>query len=195
MYFSFDGGAGRPAEEGLAQKLQSENYIPAGSVDATGAQYKSATSELTFDIDAGTFSAVVPRCEAFVLPQSKSLCGEFIQVQNKKAFAAVFAAAMDDKPLSGSSRILLMHLADVKNSDQRFRDSTMQVVESGGTTPLLFRHAECQVTFLRPLDGFKLYALDFDGTRLKELPLQETMSLDNYAIADKVIAAYELVRE
>ncbi len=195
LYFSFDGGAGRPAEEGLAQKLQSENYIPVGSVDATGAQYKSATSELTFDIDAGTFSAVVPRCEAFVLPQSKALRGEFMQVQNKNAFAAVFAAAMDDKPLSKSSRILLMHLADVKNSDQRFRDATMQVVEAGGTTPLLFRRAECQVTFLRPLDGFKLYALDFDGTRLKELPLQETMTLDNYAIADKVIAAYELVRE
>ncbi|MPM57071.1 hypothetical protein SDC9_103889 [bioreactor metagenome] len=128
-----------------------------------------------------------------------TLAGNVAKIQNRNTFAAVLVAAVDERPLAASNRILILHLTDVKNSGMKFADAEMSVPEHYGTLPQLMRRGETEIT-LAAQPGMKLYACDFDGSRIFELPVVEKMPGKIQFTARNVtekgaVAVYELVKE
>lgn len=51
----------------------------------------------------------------------------------------------------------------------RFDDTDMTILRDHGTTPLLAKKTDIIVKFKNPMEGWKLYALNNDGTRGDEI--------------------------
>ena len=166
--------------------------VPVGEV------LTSDTGELTLDQPRGVFSAVTPRSETFILPEKERAAGRFTTVNCVKSWSVTSVAALDERPLAESEHLLLFHLTEAKNSNMRFSDSAMTVVEDWGTTPQLMRRGIAELELKRDFSSYKLYALRFDGTRLEEVPFRvednvSCITLDNVR-GNHAVAAYELVK-
>lgn len=177
--------------------------LPAGfgAYDSSRERFTGEFGQLTLDRSAGTFSAVTPMSEGFLLPAGAAMSGDFIRrVKNAEGvFCAVLATSRDGKPLGESRRILLLHLTDSKNSGMTFRDRNCTILEEWGALPQLVRRGAAEIEFSGNLEGFRLYAVDFAGTRLEEIPLKRNAknsawTAENFR-KDGVVCAYELVKE
>jgi len=194
-YFSFAGEAASAFLEQLARQriLTPEEYRPGEQI------FRSSTGELTLNADRGTFLCSTVRSESMVLPEGASMSGKFLSVSNRRGFAAFLAAATDDRPVQQSGRILLLHLTHVLNTEQTFRDPEKTILEAWGNTPLLIFRGEAEIKLTGEFTGYRLYAIDFDGSRLFPVAVErrggklcfraETIS------RGKAVAAYELVDE
>lgn len=159
----------------------------------------SETGEITLEPDAAKFTVTTPNSEGALLNGKETADLSVLRITNRNGFAAFLAAAVDGKPLRESERILLLHLTESKNSGMEFSESRRQVVNHLGKVPVLIRRGSAEVTLKRPLDGFRLYAVDLTGKRTFEVPLKTVGSesaflLDTFA-KEGVTLAYELVRE
>ena len=80
-----------------------------------------------------------------------------------------------------------------------FSDPEMRIWEKWGDLPLLVHRGEAEIILNRDCSGFRLYAVDFDGSRLNEIPFAvrdgKTVFRVNTAGKQGVVAAYELVRK
>ena len=158
-----------------------------------------STGELKLDCDAGNFLVVTPRSEGFVLCPGQTLAGKFATVANREAFGSVLVAAVDEKPLRESRRILILHLTEVKNSNMRFADPELTIVEFPGTLPLLVRRGEVELTLDLPPGPWRLYPVGFDGIRQGgALPLRQERGKSRVTLRTAgphgVTGAYELIR-
>lgn len=184
-------------------KLNVPVRAPEEAVRKLGLDRKKAfsndTGELFIDSTETTFCVKTDRSEGFVLNPGQTLSGNFAEVSCKLTPAAVLVAAMDRSSLKDSSRYLLLHLTDVKNTGMKFRDSKMTILEDYGTIPQLIRRGEAEVLLRRNLRGFKLHAVDFNGKRLFEIPMAgrkhgTAFTLKNTGYG-QVVCVYELVKE
>ena len=189
---------GGDTEARLAE-LRKLGAITANECDASGNRFASSTGELLLDRAKGTFQAVTPRSESFLLGPDLSLAGTFAAVRNRLCFGAFLIASRDGLPLAESRRILLLHLTSTRNTEQRFRNSACNIVEDWGKSPLLIRRGEADVTLNRDLSGFKLYGVGLDGTRGFQVPVEirdgKSFFQLKTAAPTGVCAAYELVAE
>lgn len=178
------------------ESLEKGKLIPADSYEASSGNFRSDTGELALDRKNGAFSVITAKSEAFVLPAGKSGTGNFVTVKNLDTFAAFLIAARDDKNLSSSGRILILHLTDTKNTMQKFRNAEMTIVDSWGTLPLLIRRGRAELELRGNFANYKLYALDFNGKRLFEVPFKAEASCAKLKLDTQqnrqVVAAYEL---
>ena len=162
-------------------------------------RYRSSTGELLLDRKNGSFQSMTPRSESFIMREGQTLSGKFASVSNRLTFGAFLVAARDEKPLESSRRILLLHLTSSRNTGQRFRNAEANIIESWGKTPLLIRRGEADLTINRDLSGFKLYAVDLDGSRAFEVPLKVESGQTRFTLRNVtpkgVFAAYELIAE
>ena len=159
----------------------------------------SMTGELVMDRGKNIFSAITPRSEAFILPEGKAVSGNVVSVRNQKGYGIFLISSRDGKDLNKSSRILLLHLTDVKNSGQVFSGKGFSHMLEWGKPPMLLRHGKAEI-HLNLLQTLKLYACDTTGKRLFEIPLKEnrngkkTFLADNYR-GNQAILVYELTKE
>ena len=175
--------------------LERIGVLPPGSELLEEKRYRSSTGELELDGKNTTFRAVTPCSEGFLLEEGRTLHGRFAQIRNRKNFCAVPVAAVDGRALKESERLLLLHLTDSKNSEMVFSDAEMQIVEEFGKLPLLVRKGIAELTIHRKLDGFTLYPVRNDGTRLAPLPMR-TENGNSVILLDTARAlAYELVKD
>ena len=92
--------------------------------------------------------------------------------------AAVWASSVDGKPLAESSRILLSHVTDSKNTGARFDDQACRVWIDYGTLPALMRNGAAEISLtLAPSEGsgakppsFNVFRLSPSGHRIAEVP-------------------------
>ena len=186
-----------PPRDGLEQLLKAKAITPE-EYDAREECYRSSTGELLLNCGQGTFLSTTPRSESFVLRKDQTLSGKFATVSNRLAFGAFLVAARDEKPLESSVRILLLHLTSTRNTSQRLYTEA-HIVETWGEPPLLIRRGEADVTIERDLSGFKLYAVDLDGSRAFEVPMKIEGGKSRFTLRNVmpqgVFAAYELVKE
>ncbi len=175
-------------------ELVRQGIIPAECFDFAKGTFKSTTGELFLDKNAGTFQAVSKRSEAFILPEGKEGVGEFARVKNQKSFGAFLVAAIDDRPLTASKRILILHLTDVKNDGAEFREPEMATLEKRGSSTLLLRRGEAELLLNQPFDG-KLFACDITGRRLFEIqPEKQGLYRLKTDSGQGAVLAYELIR-
>lgn len=184
-----------PEEGDFPAEMLRSGVIPAECYDPARGVIRSGTGELTFYRNRRCFSVITPKSEGFVLPEGETLEGGTVRrVRSERSFSSLFFSAMDGRTLAESDRILILHLSDVKNSGERFRDSGGTILEKWGGLPLLACHAKASAEFARPLDGFRLHALGFDGKRTGEIPFEgNLLELDNRRNGC-LIAAYELTK-
>ncbi len=175
--------------------LERKGILPRGSELFEEKRYRSSTGELLLDGKNTTFQVLTSRSEGFLLEKGRSLPGKFAQVRNLKNFCAVLVAAMDGQPLNGSERFLLLHLTDSKNSEMVFGDKEMQIVEDFGKLPILVRKGVAELTIRRRLEGFTLYPVRNDGTRLSPLPMRMENGHTVILLDTALALAYELVKE
>ena len=121
-------------------------YAKAAGVSADAASdpeaglWRSETGELELVGPASRFRAVTPRSEAFLLEPGDAAEGKVASARNVgNAPCAVLAAALDDKPLATSGRILLLGLSQSLPAGCAFSDALCETVEDWGTGPMLVR--------------------------------------------------------
>lgn len=159
--------------------------------------YRSLTGEIELNHREHRFSVVTPGSEAFSLQAQGRGTGRFLTVQNRMVPGLFFASSITAEPLQKSTRILLLHLTQVRNTGMRFRDDTCSLLEEYGRLPLLLRRAEAVVT-LNASSG-KLYACSNGGKRLYEVPLKRLPDGKLSFLADNTsgkepILVYEFLR-
>lgn len=173
--------------------------LTGGKLDVENERYESSTSEMVLDKKNETWQLVTPRSEAFIGPKGKSFKGNFSEIRNSRGWSATLVSSIDNNPLKDSSKILILHLSDIKNTNMRFDDPEMTILRDNGTKPLLARKTDIIVKFKNPMEGWKLYALNNDGTRGDEIEMDRTAEMASVRLSTvkgrTVIFAYELVKE
>lgn len=183
----------------LIRNMQEVKLLTEKQADAAGERVSSLTGELSVDFTRGIFRAETPRSIAFVLPESEKAEGAFFFAKAKKNFAVLSAIALDGKELKDSSRILLLHLTDVKIEGDEFATEEMSVLLAYGKSLPLAQHGVAELAVRSGKADWKLYALDLSGRRMMEMQLcRENGELrfiaDNFAVKGQVIFGYELIR-
>ena len=158
----------------------------------------SSTGQIAADFRKNHFRVVTPRSEALLLPEKELLAGKVLRVRNRWNYCVAGAIALDNRPLAGSSRILLLHIADVRREGLTFRGPGI-LVDEWGKGDLLAQKAVADFELALPPGNWTLHALDFSGRRQGLIPFRyETgrlvFSADTFAAA-KPVFAYELIRD
>ena len=186
-------------------EISKQKNLDKGRIDVENERYISSTGELALDAKKDCWQAISPKTEAFILCQGQRLKGNFAIVKSQLSKASVLVSSKDGADLKDSKRILILHLTDVMNSNQKFANAEMDVILSWGKrtvdAPTLVRAGKIQMIVNSSLDGYKLYALETNGNRLFELPIRPysrgKASILNLSVHNKQgsVMAYELVKE
>jgi hypothetical protein len=184
-----------PAKNMLGDMLQA-GIIEQHEADLAKGIFRSSTGELELNQPEGTFNVITERSEGAVLPAGKTLTGKVLKITGNTAYAAFFAAALDGNTLSGSNRILLLHLTDIQNSKAKFSSAAMTLWIERGSLPHLLRKGEAKISLKGNFADHKLYAVNLAGKRLAEVPLVKTadgvcFKADTHMLKNGVVA-YEL---
>ncbi|MBN2641768.1 MAG: hypothetical protein JXR78_08955 [Victivallales bacterium] len=201
-------GAQKPDNENIVvisdtqntvKEMRKSGFIKSEEISLDGNRLTSSTGELTLDRDAMSFKALTPASEGFVMKADSRLEGKFASVDNQNSFAAFLIASRDDKPLRESKRILILHLTDTKNTNIKFRNGELEIVEEWGELPLLVRRGNANITINSSLTDYRLFAVDMDGSRMTEIPLKHTNNQCSFTVdtlqQGNIIAAYELIKD
>ena len=193
----------RPSEtkKDLLQQLIRAGLLARECYQAETGIFNSSTGQLTLQPQTGVFRAVTPSCEVLILPGKRSGAGEFLSVKNSTGRGVFSAMSADGRPLSKSSRILLLHLTNALPDRTCFGDERMILLSRWGALPILVARGKAEIT-LRTTPGgrnWKLYAVATDGSRTAEVPFQQLSGGEIRFSAEvfrKIGAtlAYELIR-
>lgn len=160
----------------------------------------SCTGELSFQPENNLFRVVTPKSEALI-QQGKTNRGAALRLEENSTFSTVFAGSLDNRNLTESCRILLLHLTDVKPSNGRFtRYGTRLRVHAKGSYPYLLRTGSVRVGLKNSAKGrIRLFALDSSGKRREEIPFAEQNGHISFVLRNDrgefAPLAYELIRE
>jgi hypothetical protein len=190
-----------PQNRDILGTLEKQQLLSAGLADIHNNRFTSDTGQIQISANAGTFTVVTPRSEAMVLADKGSLVAGLMRVEDVSGAVTMFVAAMDDKPLASSGRMLLMHLTNALNTQMKFRDQQGRILEQWGKLPLLVKKGTANVLLaLDQPEKVKVYAIDLAGKRLAQIPAtvndrkQLVFKADTFGCKDDGVLAYELVR-
>lgn len=191
---------GVPAFSTLADDAKTlgevSRILGGGLVNAYEKVYSSTTGQIKMDGKKETLSVSTSASEAFVGPEGTEGGGKFAKFKPVKSWGAFLAAAVDGKPLRNSSRILVLHLSDIKNTAMRYASPKKEILWDMGELPLLARDASAEISFDAPLEGWKCYAVSANGERLCEIPIKRENSRAKISARTKYgkipVFAYEL---
>ena len=164
-----------PASDATAPDGADSRRVPL-SVTATNGTFTVATP-LTCGgfseggrVDAGPLSAVTS-VGTVPAAQNSSLVTRHSSLRGGNSVAAtVWASSLDGKPLAESSRILVTHLTDVRNSGMAFADPEESVLLDWGGLPHLARAGQAEISLAIGPRDFTVFALDTAGRRVREVP-------------------------
>lgn len=183
------------------EKIRSYLKTDAGMLDLNRKFAKSSTGELTLDGGKGVFLIDTPKTAAVVSVDAVNGSAGVLNVNIHKGFALVSASAMDGKILKESGKILLFHLTNVQNFNQRFSDSTLALMETWGAPQHVVRRGVADVELtLTPGETPRVYGVDLFGERIGEVPSKFNSSTgkllftaDTFALKHPCMV-YEIVR-
>ena len=186
--------------DNLLQKLKVQGILPAGNqTDAEDFVFQSDTEEITLRAKERLLKIVTPKSEVICMDRNKAEKLAHMTVNASSTPACIAAIAVDNQPLATSKRIVIVYSTMVANSNLTLSPDHRVNIQSGHA-PTLLRCGKLQLQIDRPVKGFKLYALGFDGSRRQELPLAKRdivtdISIDTSALQDGPTVFFELVAE
>ena len=162
-----------PGRKDLIAKIIEAGLLDRGLFDLKTESSRSLDGSIEMNRVAGTFRALSPVCEVFVLPERKNGKGDFLSVKNISGRGVIAALSAEKAPLKSAERVLLLHLTDSHRTKAKFSAPDMRQLEGWGTFPYLAARGEAEIS-LKPESGeFQLYAVDSAGKRLGEIPLNK----------------------
>lgn len=169
-----------------------------GKINFADKTFESSTSGMKMDCAKQTWQLTTPRSEAFIAPEGFEYKGDFANIKNTYGWSATGVLSLEQKPLRKSSRILILHLSDVKNTNMRFDDKEKTILRDFGELPLLARKAKSVLRIGNAPKSMKLYALNSDGSRRAEIALEYENGAARAELSTeldgKAVFAYELVK-
>ncbi len=159
---------------------------------------RSVTGELDLDADVRTFRIVTPKSEVFTLNKG-AIDGKFAKVKDVNVFSTIALHAQDDRPLTESGKILLLHLTNAVNTGMRFQTDQMNILENNGTLPSLLRNgtAELELAVGNNFAG-RIETLAPNGKITGTIPWTRTQNGIRFRISidgkNGVTPAYRIVR-
>ncbi len=149
--------------------------MPAVSKFLNAAAETSETGEIVRNLTGKSLRVVTPAVESLAFHHG-ALSGHHLLVfDGTPGFQVVTAAALDDKPLAESSRILVIHQSDVLNRQIRFASADRKIVEDWGDNQagLLIRRATATAELnLTDPAACRVEALAPDGNVKGTIPVQ-----------------------
>lgn len=162
---------------------------------------QSDTGEIKVDYTGQTLSLVTPRTEAAIFPEGTTFRGNHLTARADKFFGMIAAITLNGNSFTDSNRLLLIHVTDCKQENSLYDSRKLSVLKNyGDLQHVLARHGICEITLSLSKGKWKIYALNFDGARLGEVPFQQNgqsirFIADTFYGNDQVAFAYELVKE
>jgi hypothetical protein len=170
--------------ENTAGVLVSTEKVPAGrlggatlvdlaGLSGLGLPPAAPEPQIRIDRGQGTLRIVTDRAEVLFVPDGHSrLEGDFLGAGQVEHHATIGVVSLDGLPLARSRRAVVLHLTDVVNENELYRDGTRQVLEQYGGPGLLARRGSARITLRGVAAGARLFALDLAGRRREEVPLE-----------------------
>lgn len=121
-----------------------------------------------------------PEDGSFVVTTART-CGGFAERGGVKAgaltavadtAATIWASSLDGKDLASSAHILVTHLTDLQNSNIRYRDPKLTILEDWGKLPYLMRRGKAEVSLKVAPGAWTVRRLDATGKVVGTVPAQ-----------------------
>ena len=125
-------------------------------------RYVSSTGEIILDT-APELKVITPKSECITTARSASE-GKVLSFRNGGTFQTLSVHSLDNLPLERSSSLLLFHLADTKNTAEKFSAPDMTLLLEYGKGPMLLEIASSDVSLRLPSGEWKVSALNMSGT-------------------------------
>ena len=177
----------------ILQNMAKQKLIPQEAVSQE--RFASPTGETVFDIRKSTFVLTAPRIEAFVMQQDTTLDGKYFSAKAVLGYGTTAVISLDEKPLEKSQKMLVFHIFDLRNTNQRFRDGNLNIMEKWGKVPMLAQRSTMEITSKRDLSGYELTALALDGTELKKIPFKNNRLILKNIQKEGIVAVYLLSKK
>lgn len=183
-------------DESLVRRLIADKVIDGYRCREKEGRYISDTGQLDLNAVKGTFKAVTPRSEAFILLDKGRLSGGRVSVENDGGMCTVFVAAVDDQPIEKSKRLLVLHLTDVQNNKTKF-NKDLTIWEAVGELPHLVRRGGAQVSIRFDQEKkIQVWAVDLSGARKNQIKATQTGQTVSFAVntvqPEGTFLAYEI---
>ncbi|PAW79491.1 MAG: hypothetical protein B9S32_02835 [Verrucomicrobia bacterium Tous-C9LFEB] len=161
----------------MVEALRKRKLLPASNrTDAAAGIFQSDTGQLTLDTARKIMTVDTPRSQAAALPTgSAPVKLKDVDITNQGESASFFVGSLDAVPLVESKRLLILSVGDAINSGAVFTDKNRKVLKELGSFPILAKSIRAEIVLRRPLAKnakVRLWALAFNGDRIKEVPVQ-----------------------
>jgi hypothetical protein len=168
---------GGTAQAALDALRRTGKLTAANSSDG-GRQKVSDTQQLFISGEEKIAAVVTPRTHVIVGPEMEAgtvRSTGAVTANIQRTNAVISVSSLDSQPVGASKRLLITHLTDLQNTNQRFSSSDRRILEAGGNLPYLVRRGSATLTLKRK-DGAQLKAwrLDTTGRRVAAIPVKAT---------------------
>ena len=131
----------------------------------------SLTQELYWNFSKGIFQINADKIQGvagFLNSEKEGFKFRNLRVKSKNNYASVFISAIDNEPLTNSSKILLNTSARIDNTGAKYSPSHTSVIY-GGSSPILIEpvYAVCKLALSR-FKSIKIYTLDANNYKKEE---------------------------
>lgn len=148
-----------------------------------------------WDPRAGRLALDTPHTQGLVgWSGGRSATTPNLTIKVESPFAAVVASALGPEPIASTRRLLVTAIGRAEPSGLTYVDPGRRDVADPGHAPILVEPTRAVVTWKRA-GKLRAYALDNDGRRLAEVPLDATKDAATLKIAEGSAIHHELIAE
>lgn len=157
----------------LVKTMRERGILPEDNITDLSKQiYQSETGEITMYAQEKKMTVITPKSEAAALPAGKTEKLNTLDIKKNSVNSLIGLASVDNKPLTESSRMVLILSTRVANTNMQ-HDQTGVYLRVIGTLPILYQCGEYEIQ-IRRAEKLRCYALSLTGERKEEVPLVHT---------------------
>jgi hypothetical protein len=161
--------------DALLALLKSRLFLSATNLtDPSAGVYETATGDALINTRTGIMSVSTARTVALAGPAGTAKKLGPVSLSIGRTWAMVSVISLDGNPLSGSGKILVTHLTELKNSGEKFAGQDQAVLEDWGKAPWLVRAGRASVRISRPNQpsAVEVWRLSLNGQRTVQVPAE-----------------------
>ena len=160
----------------VAQMRERGMLSKSNRTDVDRGIFESSTDEIYMDTGRKLMTVDTPRLQGSSAPAGVGAKLSDFEIISAQRNANITVAAADGlKPIREARRLALVISTNSLNSEMIFDDAEMTSLIDIGKPPLLVETGKFKVALSTPYwKAMRLWALNMDGTRLKEIPLKKS---------------------